>query len=84
MHFALRQSARPKEPLASAAASCRAEPGAVVSIEQPASASVSVATRAAADPPPSTDIFLGMADTTPLHSSARKSPHRRAVRGDYT
>ncbi|GHF42991.1 hypothetical protein GCM10010504_08750 [Streptomyces griseus] len=70
--------------MASEAASPRAEPGAVVSIEQPLSVSVSAVTSAAANPIPDNGIFLG----TTHHSSVRKSAQAcgtpRTIHSMYT
>ncbi|GAA3003736.1 hypothetical protein JCM13580A_20380 [Streptomyces drozdowiczii] len=61
MHLAFRQSTGPNDPLASDAASARAVPGAVVSIEQPLSVRVSAVTRATANPVPIDFLLLGTA-----------------------
>ncbi len=80
MHLALRQSTGPNSPLASEAASPRAEPGAVVSIEQALNVSVSAVTSAAANPLPGNGIFPGMTH----HSSVRNSAQACECGDDYT
>ena len=80
MHFALRQSTGPNEPLASEAASARCEAGAVVGVEQLLSVRASAAARAAARPVPIDFVFLRKAG----HSLVAERRTRRATGADYT